>query len=214
MTPRSRIRATLGLLDNLRTTPVLSEATQRLIREADTGALQRAGVARIITGGLLLLAVVVATASIDFTNPMAVKQIWAAELTLALFGMVGWVGAWLASRRIAIQSLPIITALLDALLVLGNLGYSHWGLGVPGGFYSVFPVAWVVPITMAAAAIHYQPRLQVYRGGGLCCGPVAARLRRRHAEPGGAPAGPLRAWAACSRRRPTWSASSWFSPQA
>ena len=162
MTPRSRIRATLGLLDNLRTTPVLSDATHRLIREADTGALQRAGVARIVTGGLLLLAVVVATASIDFTNPMAVKQIWAAELTLALFGMLGWVGAWLASKRIAIQSLPIITALLDAFLVLGNLGYSHWGLGVPGGFFSVFPVAWVVPITMAAAAIHYQPRLQVF----------------------------------------------------
>ena len=162
VTPRSRIRATLGLLDNLRTTPVLSDATHRLIREADTGALQRAGVARIITGGLLLLAVVVATASIDFTNPMAVKQIWAAELTLALFGMLGWVGAWLASKRIAIQSLPIITALLDAFLVLGNLGYSHWGLGIPGGFYSVFPVAWVVPITMAAAAIHYQPRLQVF----------------------------------------------------
>jgi adenylate cyclase len=76
--------------------------------------------------------------------------------------MVGWVGAWLASKRIAIQSLPIITALLDAFLVLGNLGYSHWGLGVPGGFYSVFPVAWVVPITMAAAAIHYQPRLRVF----------------------------------------------------
>ena len=91
VTPRSRIRATLGLIDNLRTTPVLSDATHRLIREADTGALQRAGVARIITGGLLLLAVVVATASIDFTNPMAVKQIWAAELTLALFGMLGWV---------------------------------------------------------------------------------------------------------------------------
>jgi len=50
----------------------------------------------------------------------------------------------------------------DALLVLGNLAYSHWGIGLEGGLFSVFPVAWVVPITMAAAAIHYQPRLQIY----------------------------------------------------
>ena len=170
MTPRSRIRAALGLIDSLRTTPVLSDTTHRLIREADTGALQRAGWARMVTAGLLLLAVLGATAGIELDTPMARKQIAAAELTLVLFGALGWVGAWLASKRIGIERLPVITAILDALLVLGNLAYSHWGLGIPGSLFAVFPVAWVVPITMAAAAIHYQPRLQafvaaVYVGG-------------------------------------------------
>jgi adenylate cyclase len=150
------------MLSKLRTTPALSDATHRLIREADTGALQRAGVARIVTAGLLLAAVLIATAGIEFDNPMALKQISAAELTLVLFGALGWVGAWLASKRIAIEKLPVITAALDALLVLGNLGYSHWGLGIPGSLFAAFPVVWVVPITMAAAAIHYQPRLQAY----------------------------------------------------
>jgi adenylate cyclase len=162
LTPRSRIRATLGLINNLRTTPALSDATHRLIREADTGALQRAGLARMVTAGLLLAAVLATTASVELTNPMALKQIWAAELTLVLFGALGWVGAWLASKRIAIEKLPVITAVLDAVLVLGNLAYTHWGLGIPGSLFSVFPVAWVVPITMAAAAIHYQPRLQAF----------------------------------------------------
>lgn len=162
MTPRSRIRAALGLIGSLRTTPALSDATHRLIREADTGALQRAGWARMVTAGLLLLAVVSATAGIELDTPMARKQIAAAELTLVLFGALGWVGAWLASKRVGIESLPVITAILDALLVLGNLAYSHWGLGIPGSLFAVFPVAWVVPITMAAAAIHYQPRLQAF----------------------------------------------------
>jgi adenylate cyclase len=162
VTPRPRIRPALDMLSKLRTTPALSDATHRLIREADTGALQRAGVARIVTAGLLLLAVLVATAGVELDNPMALKQISAAELTLVLFGALGWVGAWLASKRIAIEKLPVITAALDALLVLGNLGYSHWGLGIPGSLFAAFPVAWVVPITMAAAAIHYQPRLQAY----------------------------------------------------
>ncbi|MEE1656593.1 adenylate/guanylate cyclase domain-containing protein [Microvirga sp. CF3062] len=162
MTPRSRTRAALGLINNLRTTPVLSDATHRLIREADTGALQRAGMARMVTAGLLLLAVVLTTAGIDLSNPMASKQIQAAELTLVLFGALGWAGAWLASKRIAIEKLPVITAILDAFLVLGNLAFSHWGVGIPGSLFAAFPVAWVVPITMAAAAIHYQPRLQAF----------------------------------------------------
>jgi adenylate cyclase len=71
-------------------------------------------------------------------------------------------GAWLASKRIAVDRLPVLAAMLDALLILGNLAYSHWGLRVPGSFFTVFPVVWVVPITMAAAAIHYQPRLQAF----------------------------------------------------
>ncbi len=160
MAPRSRIRSAWISLRKLRTTPGLSDATQRLIREADIGALQRAGLARIVVAALLLLAVLVATSTVTITNLMAMQQIWAAELTLSLFGGLGWVGAYLASKRIAVERLPVITAGFDALLILGNLAYSHWGLGIPGSLFAAFPVAWVVPITMAAAAIHYQPRLQ------------------------------------------------------
>jgi len=138
----------------------LSDATRRLIREADVAALQRAGLARLMVAGLLLLAVLGATASVSMADPMALQQIWAAELTLSLFGMQGWIGAFLASRRIGIAWLPVVTAAIDALLILGNLAYSHWGLGIPGSLFAAFPVSWVVPITMAAAAIHYQPRLQ------------------------------------------------------
>jgi adenylate cyclase len=144
----------------MRSTRALSDATQRLIREADIGALQRAGLSRVVVAGLLLMAVLAATASVPVTDPMAMRQIWAAELTLTLFGALGWVGSWLASKRVAIAQLPVITAAIDALLILGNLAYSHWGLGIPGSLFAAFPVAWVVPITMAAAAIHYQPRLQ------------------------------------------------------
>jgi adenylate cyclase len=159
---KPRIASAWMSLRHLRTTHQLSDATQRLIREADVAALRRAGLARIFVAALLLLSVIVAAATIEMTSAVAIKQIGAAELTLALFGALGWIGAWLASRRIAVRKLPAITASLDALLVLGNLAYSHWGLGLAGGFFSIFPVAWVVPITMAAAAIHYQPRLQIY----------------------------------------------------
>lgn len=156
----SRIRSAWAFLRKRRRAGGLSDATSRLIREADTGALQRAGLARVVVAGILLLTVLLATRSAQIISPMAAKQIWAAELTLTVFGASGWMGAWLASKRIAIERLPLFTAVLDALLILGNLAYSHWGLGIPGEFFAVFPVIWVVPITMAAVAIHYQPRLQ------------------------------------------------------
>ncbi|WP_210496387.1 adenylate/guanylate cyclase domain-containing protein [Microvirga antarctica] len=159
---RPRVASAWSSFRHLRTTHQLSEATYRLIREADVAALRRAGLARIVVAALLFLSVVLATASLDITGPAAMKQIRAAELTLVLFGALGWLGGLLAARRIAVRKLPAITASLDALLVLGNLAYSHWGIGLGGEFFAIFPVAWVVPITMAAAAIHYQPRLQVY----------------------------------------------------
>jgi len=158
----SRIRSAWVLLRNRQRSLELSDATHRLIREADAGALQRAGLVRMVVAGLLLLTIVVVSGGIELTNPMAVRQIWIAELTLTLFGALGWFGAWLASKRIAVGRLPMITAVLDALLILGNLAYSHWGLGIPGNLFAAFPAAWVVPITIAAAAIHYQPRLQAF----------------------------------------------------
>lgn len=158
---RPRIASAWMSLRHLRTTHQISEATQRLIREADVAALRRAGIARMVVAALLMLTVLLATAGLDM-SPAAQKQIRAATLTLTLFGALGWAGAWLASRRIAVNKLPAVTASIDALLVLGNLAYSHWGIGLEGNLFSIFPVTWVVPITMAAAAIHYQPRLQIY----------------------------------------------------
>ncbi len=157
----SRLQSAWTSFRNRRRSRELSDVTSRLIREADTGALQRAGMVRVVVAGIMLVSVLLVTYGIELENRMALKQIAAAELTLALFGASGWLSAWLASKRIAVAQLPVFTAVLDALLVLGNLAYSHWGLGVPGGLFAVFPVTWVVPITLAAVAIHYQPRLQI-----------------------------------------------------
>lgn len=162
MDQSSRFRSAWVSFRNRRRSRELSDATHRLIREADAGALQRAGLVRMVVAGLLLLTVVAVTGGIELTNPVAVRQIWIAELTLTLFGALGWFGAWLASKRVAVDRLPMITAALDALLILGNLAYSHWGMGIPGNLFAAFPAAWVVPITIAAAAIHYQPRLQAF----------------------------------------------------
>jgi len=156
----SRIRSAWAFLRNRRRSRGSSDAATRLIREADTGALQRAGMVRVAVAGILLITVLLVSHGVDLVNPMAVKQIAAAEVTLALFGISGWMSAWLASKRIAVDRLPVFTAVIDALLILGNLAYSHWGLGIPGSLFAVFPVVWVVPITLAAVAIHYQPRLQ------------------------------------------------------
>lgn len=142
--------------------PRRDDATRRLLREADVFALRRAGLARLVAACLILLVVVAATNGIALTNRPAFDQIAAAQATLVLFGAAGWGEAWLASRRILIRQLPAVAASVDAVLVLGNLAYNHWGFSIPGSFFAVSPLIWVVPITMAATAIYYRPWLQAY----------------------------------------------------
>jgi adenylate cyclase len=140
----------------------LDDATQRLVQEAEVLALRRAGLARLVAAGLLLLAIVLAVDGVEISNRVALHQVAAAEITLLLFGTAGWLESWIASRRVGIQILPVVAATADAVLILGNIGYGHWVLNVPGSLFAAFPITWVVPITMAATAIYYRPRLQLY----------------------------------------------------
>ncbi|NNC00809.1 hypothetical protein HI113_43900, partial [Corallococcus exiguus] len=140
----------------------LDDATERLIREADVAAVRRAGYARVVVACILLLSVLATTTGRELTDELVRRQVRIGEVTMVLFGVFGLLSAWLASRRIAVPALPAVTATLDAVLILGNLAYSHWGLGVPGALFSTFPVVWVAPIAMAATAIHYHPALQAY----------------------------------------------------
>jgi adenylate cyclase len=138
------------------------DSTERLLREAEIAAERRAGLVRIAVAVLLLVAIVVATDNLPGDDGPIRLQIRAAQVTLTLFGLVGILGAWLASKRLATRSLPFATATADAVLILGNLAYCHWATGTAGHFFATFPVIFVVPIAIAASAIHYRPRLQAY----------------------------------------------------
>jgi adenylate cyclase len=133
--------------------------------EAEVLALRRAGLARVVASGLLLLVIVIASDGLRISNPLARHQVAAASLTLVLLGLAGWTEAWLASRRSVIQVLPVVAATIDAALILGNILYGHWVLDIPGSLFAAFPITWMVPITMAATAIYYRPRLQIYVAG-------------------------------------------------
>ena len=137
-------------------------ATDRLIREAEVAAERRAGIVRVATATLILAAIFFAVDELPPDAMMVRQQIRAAVVSLVLFGCVGVVGFWLARRPWAPRLLPIVTATADAALILGNVAYLHVATGVSGDFFAAFPVIWVVPITIAASAIHYRPRLQAY----------------------------------------------------
>ena len=117
---------------------------------------------RVATATLILAAIFFAVDELPPDAMMVRQQIRAAVVSLVLFGCVGVVGFWLARRPWAPRLLPIVTATADAALILGNVAYLHVATGVSGDFFAAFPVIWVVPITIAASAIHYRPRLQAY----------------------------------------------------
>lgn len=140
----------------------VSEATQILLREAEVAAERRAGLVRVLVALVLLAAVFLAADTLGIPDPVILRQIASAKVTLTLFGIVGLVGYGLATRRVATHWLPVATATADAALILGNLAYNLSSSGIPGVLFATLPVAWVIPITVAASAIHYRPRLQAY----------------------------------------------------
>jgi adenylate cyclase len=143
----------------------LTEATQILLREAEVAAERRAGFVRVLVALVLLAAVFLVADMVPADAPVIHRQIASAKVTLALLGIVGLVGYVLATRRIATHWLPVATATADATLILGNLAYNLLSSGISGSFFATFPVTWVIPITIAASAIHYRPRLQAYVAG-------------------------------------------------
>ncbi|WP_048708891.1 adenylate/guanylate cyclase domain-containing protein [Microvirga massiliensis] len=138
------------------------EATRRLLSEAAQLAELRAGLARVSVAVLLLLTIAVAVDEVPRNNPVLVRQLQAAQITIVLFGIVGVIGWWLASRRRPLRFLPVATATTDAVLVLGNIAYNLRASGIAGDFVAAMPALWVVPIMIAASAVHYRPRLQAY----------------------------------------------------
>jgi adenylate cyclase len=155
------------------------DATERLLLEADIAAERRAGIVRLGVAALLLIAIFIAVQHVPVLADGEVAfwaQIHVAQVTMILFGLVGLLGFWFASRRLAPRTLPVVTATVDAALILGNLAYVHWATGIAGNFFAAFPVTWVVPIAIAASAIHYRPRLQAYVAGLYVCGIAAVAM--------------------------------------
>jgi adenylate cyclase len=174
--PRGRLRGRLLLLRLWPSWPPFrlarrgpiasaSDATRRLLREAEIAAERRTGLVRVAVAAVLLSTIVVVAGDYSGASLLVRRQIEAAEVSLTLFGIVGIVGSWFAYRRVWTRWLAVATATADAAIILGNLAYDHASSGIAGDFFSAFPVVWVIPIAIAASAIHYRPRLQAYVAG-------------------------------------------------
>ena len=50
-------------------------------------------------------------------------------------------------------------------LILGGLLYNRVSTDVPGGFLFAFPLAWAIPLALAANAVYYRPGVQVFATG-------------------------------------------------
>jgi adenylate cyclase len=140
----------------------MSELADQLLRDAEIAAERRAAIVRVVVAIVLLLAIFLAIDPIALGDRIIRRQILAGQVVLCLFGMAGIVAYHLATRGLWVRRLPVVTATVDAALILGNLAYNHFASDIPGNFYSTFPAVWVIPIALAATAVHYRPRLQAF----------------------------------------------------
>jgi adenylate cyclase len=140
----------------------MTELADQLLRDAEIAAERRAAIVRVVVAIVLLFTIWLAVDPVALGDPMIRRQILAGQVILCLFGMAGILSYHLATRGVWVRRLPVVTATVDAVLILGNLAYNHFASDIPGNFYSTLPAVWVIPIALAATAVHYRPRLQAF----------------------------------------------------
>lgn len=138
---------------------------ERLLAEAASRAERQVALVRATLGGLMLLFIGLVWLVVPADDRGLNDQLIAASATAVLVTLVGL--AALAALRHARPTgrIAFITSTADVLIVLANIGYTILGGNAPGAFFSIFPAVWLIPVTMAAAALRYSPRLQIYVSG-------------------------------------------------
>jgi adenylate cyclase len=133
-----------------------------LLKEDERRAQRRAGLVRMALGIILYAVILAAASGLPPEETVVQRQVEAGKVFLLAFGLSGIVVYLLARRDVGTDILPYVTVVFDAAIILGNLAYNHFTTGIPGNMTFVFPVIWIVPIALAANAIYFRPRLQIF----------------------------------------------------
>lgn len=137
----------------------------RLLAAAARAAELQVARVRAGMGGLLLVLVATVSFIVPVSGGETMRQLGAAGATALLVTVVGVLALVALRRRVATGPIAVLTSTADALVVLANIGYNIIGGDIPGSFFSIFPAIWLVPVTLAAAALRYSPGLQLYVAG-------------------------------------------------
>jgi len=135
---------------------------QRLLHQAEVAAERQTGILRVAIGAGLLVALELVALHVPQGAIDTLREIDAARVTVIGLALVGVLSLAGLRRGYPVQRLSYVTATADAILILGNLGFSLFAFGIPGNFFSLFPGVWIVPIALAATALRYRPALQIY----------------------------------------------------
>jgi adenylate cyclase len=138
---------------------------ERLLAAAASRAERQVARVRVALGVLLLLFVVTVWLVVPDGDRGLVEQLTAATATGGLVTLVGLATLAALRRGRPTGRIAFVTSTADVLIVLANIGYTIVGGHAPGAFFAIFPAVWLIPVTMAAAALRYSPGLQLYVSG-------------------------------------------------
>ncbi len=137
----------------------------RLLSRAESDAERAAAIVRLAVACILLVGIELVLWDSGLDGPGAApvqRQIDAARLFLVALFALGVLSYVAQRRRWGGRARPFVTVTLDAALILGNLFYSLHLWDLPGNFFLMMPVLWMVPVVIAGMVIHYRVGLQIY----------------------------------------------------
>jgi len=141
------------------------DTAKRLLAEAASRAERQVAMVRAALGCLMLLFVSVVWLVAPGDDRGLDDQLIAATVTAILVTLVGLAALAALRRARPTGRIAFLSSTADVLIVLANIGHTIVGGHAPGAFFSIFPAVWLIPVTMAAAALRYSPGLQIYVSG-------------------------------------------------
>lgn len=141
------------------------DTARRLLAEAASRAERQVATVRVTLGCLMFLFVGAVWLVAPIADRGLVAQLVAATVTAILVTLVGMAALAALTRERPTGRIAFLSSTADVLIVLANIGHTIVAGHAPGAFFSIFPAVWLIPVTMAAAALRYSPGLQIYVSG-------------------------------------------------
>jgi adenylate cyclase len=141
-----------------------ADNVDRLLDEAEQAADRAANKLRVVAAAILLITVFLVGLTAPPDDRLIQALLRGAEITIAIWLVVGLVGMWLNRAGIRHPLIGYAQATFDALLLCTNL-YLGFVIGnLAGNFWPMFPVVWLLPLLVAGTALRWRPGLTIYAG--------------------------------------------------
>jgi adenylate cyclase len=138
------------------------ERVRALIEDAERSAEISAGVARMVSAGVLAVALAITATGAPLVDRSLVGQYSLAFLTISGFFLLGVASVILARSRYFDARAAFWMVALDGAFIAAILVSNLTRSGLSADFLPIFPTLWLIPLLLAGTLLRFRPAVQIF----------------------------------------------------